>query len=141
MTHQEDLLLAAWRYGLGRSVAFTADAKAKWGVLWLRWRDYAKFWSQVVRWTLRAGVRRDTTVHVDRRDCQAVVTVEAIDPQGQFINFLDGQIGGSLGDTRVPGGTPPAHPGLRAPRLVDLTRTGRGKLPGRRPRPSSGDAS
>jgi uncharacterized membrane protein len=100
MTHQEDPLLAAWRYGLGRSVAFTADAKAKWGVLWLRWRDYAKFWAQVVRWALRAGVRRDTTVHVDRRDGQAVVTVEAIDPQGQFINFLDGQIGVVTPDKR-----------------------------------------
>jgi Ca-activated chloride channel family protein len=93
MTHQEDPLLAAWRYGLGRSVAFTADAKAKWGILWLRWRDYNKFWAQVVRWTLRAGARSDTTVTVDRRDGQAVVTVEGIDPKGEFINFLDGQVG------------------------------------------------
>jgi uncharacterized membrane protein len=93
MTHQEDPLLAAWRYGLGRSVAFTADAKAKWGILWLRWRDYNKFWAQVVRWTLRAGTRSDTTVAVDRRDGQAVVTVDGIDPKGEFINFLDGQLG------------------------------------------------
>jgi Ca-activated chloride channel homolog len=93
MTHQEDPLLAAWRFGLGRSVAFTADAKGKWGVLWLRWREYSKFWAQVVRWTLRAGVRHDTTVGVDRRDGQAVVTVEAIDPHGELINFLDSQLG------------------------------------------------
>jgi uncharacterized membrane protein len=93
MTHQEDPLLAAWRYGLGRSVAFTADAKAKWGILWLRWRDYNKFWAQVVRWTLRAGTRSDTTVAVDRRDGQAVVTVDGIDTKGEFINFLDGQLG------------------------------------------------
>jgi uncharacterized membrane protein len=93
MTHQEDPLLASWRYGLGRAVAFTADAKAKWGILWLRWRDYNKFWAQVVRWTLRAGSRSDTTVTVDRRDGQATVTVEAIDPRGEFINFLDGQVG------------------------------------------------
>jgi uncharacterized membrane protein len=93
MTHQEDPLLAAWRYGLGRAVAFTADAKAKWGILWLRWRDYNKFWAQVVRWTLRAGSRSDTVATVDRRDGQAVVTVEGIDPRGEFINFLDGQLG------------------------------------------------
>jgi uncharacterized membrane protein len=93
MTHQEDPLLAAWRYGLGRAVAFTADAKAKWGILWLRWRDYNKFWAQVVRWTLRASTRSDTTVSVDRRDGQAVVTVEGIDTRGEFINFLDGQLG------------------------------------------------
>ncbi|MGH7265127.1 MAG: VWA domain-containing protein [Candidatus Rokuibacteriota bacterium] len=93
MTHQEDPLMAAWRYGLGRSVAFTADAKAKWGILWLRWRDFNKFWSQTVRWTLRAGARSDTTATVERRDGQGIVTVEAIDPQGEFINFLDSQLG------------------------------------------------
>ncbi|RPI08814.1 MAG: VWA domain-containing protein, partial [Zetaproteobacteria bacterium] len=30
LSHQRDPVLAAWRYGLGRSVAFTSDAKAKW---------------------------------------------------------------------------------------------------------------
>jgi uncharacterized membrane protein len=93
MTHQEDPLLAAWRHGLGRAVAFTGDAKAKWGILWLRWRDYSKFWAQTVRWTLRASARSDTTVTVDRRDGQAVVTVDGIDPRGEFINFLDTQLG------------------------------------------------
>jgi len=93
MTHQEDPLLAAWRYGLGRSVAFTADAKAKWGILWLRWGNFNKFWSQAVRWTLRAGARSDTIATVDRRDGQGVVTVDAIDPKGDFINFLDSHLG------------------------------------------------
>ena len=66
MTHQEDPLLATWRYGLGRSVAFTSDAKAKWGVLWVRWGDFNKFWSQVTRWTLRTGTRSDTVATVSR---------------------------------------------------------------------------
>jgi Ca-activated chloride channel family protein len=93
MTHQEDPLLAAWRYGLGRSVAFTSDAKAKWGILWLRWRDFSPFWSQVVRWTLRTEARQDTTVTVERRDGRGLVTVDAIDPKGEFINFLEAQAG------------------------------------------------
>jgi Ca-activated chloride channel homolog len=93
MTHQEDPLLVAWRYGLGRSVAFTSDAKAKWGILWLRWRDFNTFWSQVVRWTLRTETRHDTTVTVDRRDERGLVTVDAIDAKGQFINFLEAQAG------------------------------------------------
>jgi hypothetical protein len=46
-----------------------------------------------VRWTLRAGARSDTTATVERRDGQGVVTVEAIDPKGEFINFLDSQLG------------------------------------------------
>src|SRR5438094_7308566 len=47
MSHQEDPVLATWRYGLGRAAAFTSDAKAKWGVLWLRWADFNKFWAQL----------------------------------------------------------------------------------------------
>ena len=31
LTTQGDPLLAHWQYGLGRAVAFTSDAKAKWG--------------------------------------------------------------------------------------------------------------
>src|SRR5256886_2910965 len=93
MSHQEDPVLATWRYGLGRSAAFTSDAKAKWGVLWLRWRDFNKFWSQLVRWTLRSGSRSDTVAVVDRRDDVGEITVDAVDPKGEFINFLDSQVG------------------------------------------------
>jgi Ca-activated chloride channel family protein len=93
MSHQEDPVLATWRYGLGRSAAFTSDAKAKWGVLWLRWRDFNKFWSQLVRWTLRSGTRSDTVALVERRDNVGEITVDAVDAKGDFINFLDSQVG------------------------------------------------
>jgi len=93
MTHQEDPLLATWRYGLGRTAAFTSDAKAKWGVLWVRWAAFNKFWSQVTRWTLRTGTRSDTVATVSRSDEVGEVLVDAIDPKGEFINFLDSQVG------------------------------------------------
>jgi hypothetical protein len=93
MTHQEDPLLATWRYGLGRSAAFTSDAKGKWGVLWLRWGAFNKFWSQVTRWTLRTGSRSDTVATVSRVDETGEIMVDAIDSKGEFINFLDSQVG------------------------------------------------
>jgi hypothetical protein len=93
MTHQEDPLLATWRYGLGRAVAFTSDAKAKWGVLWVRWGGFNKFWSQVTRWALRTGTRSDTVATVSRADDVGEVVVDAIDPKGEFINFLDSEVG------------------------------------------------
>ncbi|MBI1847497.1 MAG: VWA domain-containing protein [Candidatus Rokubacteria bacterium] len=93
MSHQEDPILATWRYGLGRSVAFTSDAKAKWGVLWLRWREFGKFWAQLTRWTLRSGNRSDMVALVDRKDDVGEIVVDAIDPKGEFINFLDTQVG------------------------------------------------
>ena len=119
MTHQEDPLLATWRYGLGRSVAFTSDAKAKWGVLWVRWGGFNKFWSQVTRWALRTGTRSDTVAAVSRTDNVGEVTVDAIDPKGEFINFLDSQVGVVAPDkTRT---------------VVDLEQIGPGRYRGRFP--------
>jgi len=119
MTHQEDPLLATWRYGLGRSVAFTSDAKAKWGVLWVRWGGFNKFWSQVTRWTLRTGSRSDTVATVSRTDNVGEVVVDAIDPKGEFINFLDSQVGVvSPNKTRA---------------VVDLEQIGPGRYRGRFP--------
>lgn len=92
-THQEDPLLTVWRYGLGRAVAFTSDAKAKWGILWLRWPAFNKFWSQTIRWMLRTQPRSDTVTTLERRDGQGVITVEAVDGKGEFINFLETQVG------------------------------------------------
>src|SRR5262249_38743861 len=87
MSQQEDPMLATWRFGLGRAAAFTSDAKAKWGVLWLRWRDFNKFWAQLTRWTLRSGTRSDTTATVQRLDTTGEVVVDAVDAKGEFINF------------------------------------------------------
>ncbi len=119
MTHQEDPLLATWRYGLGRSVAFTSDAKAKWGVLWVRWGGFNKFWSQLTRWALRTGTRSDTVASVARTDNVGEVTVDAIDPKGEFINFLDSQVGVVAPDkTRT---------------VIDLEQVGPGRYRGRFP--------
>jgi Ca-activated chloride channel homolog len=93
MSHQEDPVLATWRYGLGRTAAFTSDAKAKWGVLWLRWQNFNKFWAQLTRWTLRSSTRSDTVALVERRDGMGEVVVDAVDAKGEFINFLDSQVG------------------------------------------------
>lgn len=124
MTHQEDPLLAAWRYGLGRSVAFTSDAKAKWGVLWVRWGGFNKFWSQVTRWTLRTGTRSDTVATVSRTDNVGEVLVDAIDPKGEFINFLDSQVGVVSPDkTRT---------------VIDLEQIGPGRYRGRFPAAQEG---
>ncbi|MFQ5521202.1 MAG: VWA domain-containing protein, partial [Candidatus Methylomirabilia bacterium] len=93
MTPQEDPLLAVWRYGLGRAAAFMSDAKSKWAVLWLRWPAFNTFWSQLTRWTLRKGSRSDTVATVEWRDGMGEVTVQAIDSKGEFINFLDTEVG------------------------------------------------
>ncbi len=49
-------LLAQWNYGLGRVVAFTSETGPLWAGKWLAWDDFARFWSQTVRWTMASPV-------------------------------------------------------------------------------------
>jgi uncharacterized membrane protein len=93
LSHQRDPILAAWRYGLGRSVAFTSDAKAKWGILWLKWDDFGKFFGQMVRWTLRTTQRREVVTTVRQRGGEGDIQLEAVDEKGEFVNFLDSNAG------------------------------------------------
>ena len=145
MTHQEDPLLATWRYGLGRSVAFTSDAKAKWAVLWLRWGGFNKFWSQLTRWTLRSGTRSDTvaTVQPERREGRDRGRRHR--PKGEFINFLDSQVGvvspdkqrtvvelEQVGPGRYRGRFPAAQEGVVPRRHGPAPRRADGGVPARR---------
>ncbi|NWF67980.1 MAG: VWA domain-containing protein [Chloroflexi bacterium] len=83
-----DPLLAAWQYGLGRSVAFTSDATARWGQNWVDWSDYALFWSQAVRWTITEGATGNLETRVVMENEQARIIVDARDDQGAFLNGL-----------------------------------------------------
>lgn len=49
-------LLARWQIGLGRAVVFGSDARNRWAADWLAWPGYGKFWSQLVRETMRHRV-------------------------------------------------------------------------------------
>ena len=76
-SHEEHPILAAWNYGLGRSVAFTSDVKPGWGQEWLEWEDYGKFWGQVVSWVLpEAGEAADFDLKVAHRNGKGEVIVD-----------------------------------------------------------------
>jgi hypothetical protein len=81
-----DPLLAWWRYGLGTTVAFTSDAKSRWGAEWLTWPGYSKFWAQVIRHSMRKNDVKGVIVDVKQERRKATVTLDAIDPAGKFLN-------------------------------------------------------
>jgi Ca-activated chloride channel family protein len=88
-TDKGDPLLAHWQYGLGRSVAFTSDAKAKWSKNWLGWSKYQQFWTQIAQWSLRRLENSDFTTDVSVDKGEGQISVEALDEQGNYRNFLD----------------------------------------------------
>jgi uncharacterized membrane protein len=62
-SEKDDPILAAWQYGLGRSVAFTSDATGHWGRDWVAWQNFPAFWVQAVRYTL--GDVQDSVLEMD----------------------------------------------------------------------------
>jgi len=88
-TEKGDPLLAHWQYGLGRAVAFTSDAKPKWGKIWLNWDKYRQFWSQIAQWSMRRLENADFNTEVNVEKGEGVINVDASDPQGNYRNFLN----------------------------------------------------
>jgi Mg-chelatase subunit ChlD len=88
VTHKDDPLYAVWQYGLGRSAAFTSDAKPKWATGWMGWPGFGQFWTQALRDTLRREGAGDLSPRVDIAAGRGHVAVEAVDADGAFKNNL-----------------------------------------------------
>lgn len=81
-----DPLLAWWRYGLGMTVAFTSDAKARWAAEWLAWPDFGPFWAQVIRHAMRKNDAKGIFVEISTDDGATNVRMDAVDVDGNFID-------------------------------------------------------
>ena len=87
---ENNTLLAGWTYGLGKAVAFTSDAGARWAAAWTGQPAYDKLFGQMVRWSMRpAGGSGKFSVATDVADGQVRVVVNALDKNDEFLNFLN----------------------------------------------------
>ncbi len=84
----DDPVLAYWQYGLGKTVAFTSGYWPAWGAEWTPWPRFAKFWAQVVRWTLRqeSPANFDTYTHVEGN--RGRIVIDALDKDASYLNNL-----------------------------------------------------
>ncbi len=83
-----DPILATWQYGLGRSVAWTSDATGRWAQAWASWDQFARFWSQVVRYAIGSQSQAASRIQVEQQGDQAVVSVDAQTDSGAYLNDL-----------------------------------------------------
>ena len=88
----DDPLLARWQYGLGKTVIFTSDVKARWATEWLGWSGYPKLWSQLVRETMRRSGDEYFNFKVTRDGDSALLSLNALDREGRFRNELHPQV-------------------------------------------------
>ncbi len=89
VSHRTDPLLATWRYGLGKAVAFTSDTQPRWAQSWIGWEEFGKFWTQVIRWALRGATATHLQTQVKIVQGEGILTIDALDEDGNFLNFLD----------------------------------------------------
>ncbi|MDE0315985.1 MAG: VWA domain-containing protein [Candidatus Poribacteria bacterium] len=87
-----DPVLASWQYGLGKAVAFTSDAKARWASDWLEWPGYGKFWTQLVRDTMRKTTLSNFQAEITKEKGVAHLAIDALSETGDFLNELDSDI-------------------------------------------------
>lgn len=92
VTHRDDPLLAAWRYGLGKSIAWTSDATARWATEWVEWAGFARFWEQAVKWTITQERGSSAESSVTLEEGRALVTVETAAANGAFLNGLEMEV-------------------------------------------------
>jgi uncharacterized membrane protein len=89
-------LLARWQYGLGRAVLFTSDVKNRWAADWLQWDGYGKFWSQLVRDTMRRDTGEQVGFSVVREGDEARIRLRVMTEQGAWRNSLAPRVRATL---------------------------------------------
>jgi hypothetical protein len=87
-------ILAYWHYGLGKSVAFTSDARTQpghkfWDRDWAESQMYGKFWEQVIDWALRPTESKSLVMSTEFRDGKVKVIVDARDDKDRPIVNLN----------------------------------------------------
>ena len=84
-------ILSTRLYGLGRSIAFTSDLRARWGVNWIGWSGYPKLIGQMLRWVARPAGDTSFTVDFGTQTGTGLtrMTIDASAPDGSFRNLLD----------------------------------------------------
>ncbi len=83
-------LLAYWRYGLGKAVAFTSDSGKRWTSSWVNYPSFSKFWSQAVRWLGQDITSYYVSIQTSERSNWVDIIADVFDYNGNFVNFLEG---------------------------------------------------
>jgi uncharacterized membrane protein len=71
-----EVLLAAWQYGLGRSLAWTSDLSGRWAKKWMSWDAFPQFSAQLFTWLLPQPI--GDTLSIATHPVGDALVVEAI---------------------------------------------------------------
>ncbi len=82
-------VMANWRYGLGRTVAFTGDSGSDFAAGWTEWKEYDQFWSDILKWLMRPQESNFFHPYIVQREDEFLITADVINNDGEYVNYLD----------------------------------------------------
>lgn len=88
-----DPVLAVWRYGLGKSAAWTSDLGTNWAANWTTWKQYRQFVNQLVTDISRVEKATYLRVNATARGGKALIEVDDSHPAGEFLQ-LEARVAG-----------------------------------------------
>ncbi|MGC8782859.1 MAG: VWA domain-containing protein [Armatimonadota bacterium] len=78
LSHKDDPIFAVWQYGVGRSMAFTSDGRAKWCAQWVKWAGFPAFAARTMRTILRSLPAEDLRTQVSISGGKGYVSVDLL---------------------------------------------------------------
>ncbi|MEN9937768.1 MAG: hypothetical protein RLZZ387_4347 [Chloroflexota bacterium] len=76
-------VLAAWQYGLGRSLAWTSDFTGRWAAQWVEWEEFPRLAAQLVSWTLPTPQAQGLSLQAGSSGGELTLTAQAQDEGGE----------------------------------------------------------
>lgn len=73
---EPDPVLATWRYGIGKTAAFTSDLSANWASNWMGWDHYQAFVSQLVKDVSRVSTSNNMHLQAFTSGNTGIITAE-----------------------------------------------------------------
>jgi Ca-activated chloride channel homolog len=125
----DDPLLARWRVGLGYSLAWTSDVKARWAADWTRWSGWPQFWGQLVREHMRQKHKSELEMRTEMVGGQVHAVIDAFTGDDRFDNGLESKltIEGPEPVSGKGGAASPGGAGADATRVVPMRQTAPGR--------------
>ena len=90
---ERDPVLATWRFGLGKSAAFTTDLTPNWGRDWLAWQNHRSFVEKLFLDIARTRRESHLTVQSFADGPVGVVTIEDNHPEATPLDFAAETVG------------------------------------------------
>ncbi|MBL4700824.1 MAG: VWA domain-containing protein, partial [Phycisphaeraceae bacterium] len=90
---EPDPVLATWRYGIGKTAAFTSDLSSNWAANWMGWDHYKAFVSQLVKDIARVSTSSNMHLQAFTNGNTGIITAEDFDIQSPLYNIKAQVIG------------------------------------------------